>query len=41
MPLLGLGVYLNNECKPACLAALKHGYLYVYNIVYCRSRIYG
>lgn len=29
LPLLGLGVYQNNECKPACLAASKHGYTYV------------
>lgn len=25
-PLLGLGVYKNTDCKPAVLAALKHGY---------------
>ncbi|GJE87304.1 aldo/keto reductase [Phanerochaete sordida] len=25
-PLLGLGVYKNTACQPACLAALKHGY---------------
>ncbi|TFY54034.1 hypothetical protein EVJ58_g9098 [Rhodofomes roseus] len=29
MPLLGLGVYLNNECFPACVAALKHGYRHI------------
>lgn len=28
MPLLGLGVYLNKDCIPACEAALKHGYRY-------------
>ena len=26
LPLLGLGVYENDDCVPACLAALKHGY---------------
>lgn len=29
MPLLGLGVYQNNDCFPAVLAALKHGYRHV------------
>lgn len=29
LPLLGLGVYQNNECYPACAAALKHGYLHI------------
>ncbi|KAI0737582.1 Aldo/keto reductase [Daedaleopsis nitida] len=29
LPLLGLGVYKNDECKPACLAALKHGYKHI------------
>ncbi|CDO72820.1 hypothetical protein BN946_scf185002.g5 [Trametes cinnabarina] len=28
LPLLGLGVYMNDDCKPAVLAALKHGYRY-------------
>lgn len=28
LPLLGLGVYLNNDAKPASLAALKAGYRY-------------
>lgn len=28
MPMLGLGVYKNDDCEPACLAALKHGYRY-------------
>ncbi|KAL5481166.1 hypothetical protein ACEPAI_10107 [Sanghuangporus weigelae] len=26
MPVLGLGVYQNHDCFPACEAALKHGY---------------
>ncbi len=26
LPRLGLGVYLNDDCTPACVAALKHGY---------------
>ena len=26
LPLLGLGVYLNDDPRPAVLAALKHGY---------------
>ena len=30
LPRIGLGVYQNNECKPACLAALKHGYKCAY-----------
>ncbi|KAH9916484.1 Aldo/keto reductase [Fomitopsis serialis] len=29
MPLLGLGVYQNDDCVPACLAALKHGYRHI------------
>ena len=29
VPLLGLGVYENDDCVPACLAALNHGYRYV------------
>lgn len=29
MPLLGLGVFRNDDCKPACLAALKHGYRHI------------
>lgn len=29
MPLLGLGVYQNNDCFPAVLAALKHGYRHI------------
>ncbi|PCH34577.1 Aldo/keto reductase [Wolfiporia cocos MD-104 SS10] len=29
MPLLGLGVYQNNDCIPACIAALKHGYRHI------------
>jgi len=29
IPLLGLGVYQNDECKPACEAALKHGYVHI------------
>ncbi|KZT03086.1 Aldo/keto reductase [Laetiporus sulphureus 93-53] len=29
MPLLGLGVYQNDNCKPACLAALKNGYRHI------------
>jgi len=29
MPLLGLGVYLNKDCIPACEAALKHGYRHI------------
>ncbi|KAI0319506.1 Aldo/keto reductase [Amylostereum chailletii] len=29
MPLLGLGVYRNEDCAPACLAALKHGYRHI------------
>jgi len=29
MPLLGLGVYQNNNCIPACEAALKHGYRHI------------
>jgi diketogulonate reductase-like aldo/keto reductase len=26
MPLVGLGVYQNKLCFPACLSALEHGY---------------
>ncbi len=26
MPVIGLGVYQNPNCKPACLAALQSGY---------------
>ena len=26
MPVVGLGVYQNPNCKPACLAALQSGY---------------
>ncbi len=26
MPILGLGVYENDECYPACIAALELGY---------------
>ena len=26
MPVIGLGVYQNANCKPACLAALQSGY---------------
>ncbi|EPQ52901.1 Aldo/keto reductase [Gloeophyllum trabeum ATCC 11539] len=29
MPVLGLGVYLNEDPVPACLAALKHGYRHI------------
>jgi len=29
MPLLGLGVYQNEDCVPACIAALKHGYRHI------------
>ncbi|KAI0697744.1 Aldo/keto reductase [Cerioporus squamosus] len=29
LPRLGLGVYQNDDCKPACLAALKHGYKHI------------
>jgi len=36
LPLLGLGVYLNDDCKSACLAALKHGYRHIDS-----ARMYG
>lgn len=29
MPVIGLGVYQNPDCKPACLAALKSGYRHI------------
>ncbi|EMD35716.1 hypothetical protein CERSUDRAFT_115677 [Gelatoporia subvermispora B] len=29
IPRLGLGVYQNSNCIPACLAALKHGYRHI------------
>ncbi|RPD73750.1 Aldo/keto reductase [Lentinus tigrinus ALCF2SS1-7] len=29
LPRIGLGVYRNDDCKPACLAALKHGYKHI------------
>ncbi|OSX63052.1 hypothetical protein POSPLADRAFT_1141671 [Postia placenta MAD-698-R-SB12] len=29
MPLLGLGVFQNDDCIPACLAALRHGYRHI------------
>ncbi|KAI0644494.1 Aldo/keto reductase [Trametes meyenii] len=29
LPLVGLGVYKNDDCVPACLAALKHGYRHI------------
>lgn len=30
LPLLGLGAGANDDCVPACLAALKHGYRCVF-----------
>ncbi|KAM5541847.1 hypothetical protein V8D89_004576 [Ganoderma adspersum] len=36
LPLLGLGVYLNNDAKPASLAALKAGYRHIDS-----ARMYG
>ncbi|KAG7089808.1 hypothetical protein E1B28_011457 [Marasmius oreades] len=36
LPLLGLGTYLNDDCKPACLAALKKGYKHIDT-----ARMYG
>jgi len=36
MPLLGLGVFQNSDCSPACLAALKHGYRHIDS-----ARVYG
>ncbi|KAI0674669.1 Aldo/keto reductase [Trametes maxima] len=36
LPLLGLGVYLNDDPKPAVLAALKHGYRHIDS-----ARMYG
>lgn len=36
MPLLGLGVYQNSDCSPACLAALNHGYRLIDS-----ARVYG
>ncbi|OCH87021.1 Aldo/keto reductase [Obba rivulosa] len=36
MPLLGLGVFRNYDCFPACLAALKHGYRHIDS-----ARVYG
>ncbi|OJT02493.1 hypothetical protein TRAPUB_6965 [Trametes pubescens] len=29
LPVVGLGVYQNDDCSPACLAALKHGYRHI------------
>ncbi|OCH95448.1 Aldo/keto reductase [Obba rivulosa] len=29
MPVIGLGVYQNEDCRPACLASLKHGYRHI------------
>ncbi|OBZ72778.1 Glyoxal reductase [Grifola frondosa] len=29
MPRLGFGVYMNDDCAPACLTALKHGYRHI------------
>ncbi|OBZ66561.1 Glyoxal reductase [Grifola frondosa] len=29
VPVLGLGVYQNEDCIPACIAALKHGYRHI------------
>ncbi|KAI0766859.1 Aldo/keto reductase [Trametes elegans] len=29
LPRVGLGVYQNDDCSPACLAALKHGYRHI------------
>jgi len=29
MPIIGLGVYQNSSCLPACEAALKHGYRHI------------
>ncbi|KZT64083.1 Aldo/keto reductase [Daedalea quercina L-15889] len=37
MPLLGLGVYENDDCVPACLAALKHGYRHIDSARYYRN----
>ncbi|KAI9061590.1 Aldo/keto reductase [Trametes sanguinea] len=36
LPLLGLGVYQNDDCKPAVLAALQHGYRHIDT-----ARMYG
>ncbi|THU96262.1 Aldo/keto reductase [Dendrothele bispora CBS 962.96] len=36
LPLLGLGTYLNDDCKPACLAGLKQGYKHIDT-----ARMYG
>ncbi|KAK7039154.1 hypothetical protein VNI00_010058 [Paramarasmius palmivorus] len=36
LPLLGLGTYLNDDCKPACLAGLKLGYKHIDT-----ARMYG
>lgn len=37
MPLLGLGVYENDDCAPACLAAIKHGYRHIDSAQYYRN----
>ncbi|KAI0633831.1 Aldo/keto reductase [Trametes polyzona] len=29
IPVVGLGVYQNSDCSPACIAALKHGYRHI------------
>jgi len=33
MPIIGLGVYQNPNCKPACLAALQCGYRSVSSVI--------
>ncbi|KAI0728939.1 Aldo/keto reductase [Fomitopsis betulina] len=37
IPFLGLGLYENDECIPACLAALEHGYRHIDSARYYRN----
>ncbi|KAI0633832.1 Aldo/keto reductase [Trametes polyzona] len=37
MPVLGLGVFENDECAPACLAALKYGYRHIDSARYYKN----
>lgn len=41
LPRLGLGVYLNDDPKPAVLAALKHGYKCVHREMMSGARSDG
>ncbi|KAL5532477.1 hypothetical protein ACEPAF_6047 [Sanghuangporus sanghuang] len=39
MPIVGLGVFENDHCIPACSAALKHGYRHIDTAEYYRNEV--